>query len=637
MPVSMRNWDRIAPLLVVAIFAVVYACTLDTGLQPGELYGGDLITHQYAQVQARPSNAPGYPLYTMGGWLWFHGGRALLAAIGDVLPNPTPILSSYSTLWALLALWLFYLVLDRLWVRRDQVAVRRLTTLLLTSFLGVTYFFWYYATTTEQYSSAIAQTLAIVYVYLRWLEDKSRLRWLYGLALLCGISLAHMLTVAFIVPPLVLAVLWQQPRLLLSPRAIIGAIVAAAAPLLSYLYVYLRGAFNPQWWGQGDWATPTAWFWSFVSTAQGRAELGWAFEPDRPLFGNGFPALIWGELSWPLLVAGLVGVWRLPRRLRWVVVGTLAIYAAFCWLYRFGNWFQVILPAYPLILLGVAQLVQDIAARRTRVGRIAVTLALLGLTVGVGWRALASLPAADSRGRAGDTALDHAALLISPSLPPHAALFAAVDDALALGYLTQIWGIRPDLRVVSSGAADDLLKSAQPVFATADAAPTLLAELTLTPDLESQTGEWIRFGVDASPTTPEVDQRIPITDGVTLVGYTVRAAADGAPVLPQPIPGLDVLLFWEIPSGVWPEGLNLSLRPMLGGAQLTDPALATPIQEDRAAPVYGLWRGDATHTQAVDGYRLPVTGSVDGIRVIVYTADTGGFHNLAVIDLPVRQ
>ena len=76
---------------------------------------------------------------------------------------------------------------------------------------------------------------------------------------------------------------------------------------------------------------------------------------------------------------------------------------------------------------------------------------------------------------------------------------------------------------------------------------------------------------------------------------------------------------------------------MLGGAQLTDPALATPIQEDRAAPVYGLWRGDATHTQAVDGYRLPVTGSVDGIRVIVYTADTGGFHNLAVIDLPVRQ
>ena len=45
--------------------------TLDDGLRPGELEGGDLITHQYAQVQGRPSNAPGYPLYTMGGWLWF--------------------------------------------------------------------------------------------------------------------------------------------------------------------------------------------------------------------------------------------------------------------------------------------------------------------------------------------------------------------------------------------------------------------------------------------------------------------------------------------------------------------------------------------------------------------------------------
>ena len=85
-------------------FAALYLFTLDDGLRPGELEGGDLITHQYAQVQGRPSNAPGYPLYTMGGWLWFHLGRLILGRDH----NPIPILSSYSTLWALVALWLMY-------------------------------------------------------------------------------------------------------------------------------------------------------------------------------------------------------------------------------------------------------------------------------------------------------------------------------------------------------------------------------------------------------------------------------------------------------------------------------------------------------------------------------------------------
>jgi hypothetical protein len=136
---------------LLVVFIIVYGATLDTGLQPYELHGGDLITHQYAQVQARPSNAPGYPLYTLGGWLWFHGWRALLAA-GGPLPNPLPILSSYSTLWALLALWLLYRVLCRLTATPQRTGGNWPVAWLLTAFFGVTYFFWYYATTTEQYS-----------------------------------------------------------------------------------------------------------------------------------------------------------------------------------------------------------------------------------------------------------------------------------------------------------------------------------------------------------------------------------------------------------------------------------------------------------------------------------------------------
>ena len=52
-----RGWVALALFLLAA--GLLYWATLDTGLTPGDLEGGDLITHQYAQVQARPSNAPG--------------------------------------------------------------------------------------------------------------------------------------------------------------------------------------------------------------------------------------------------------------------------------------------------------------------------------------------------------------------------------------------------------------------------------------------------------------------------------------------------------------------------------------------------------------------------------------------------
>ncbi|MCB0244110.1 MAG: DUF2723 domain-containing protein, partial [Anaerolineae bacterium] len=191
--------ERWAGIALVLLALALYLLTLDNGLRPGELAGGDLVTHQYAQVQGRPSNAPGYPLYTMGGWLWFHGLRAILG----VSSNPVPILSSYSTLWALLALWLLYrLIVD--------LTGRWSLGFLGGAFYAVTYFFWYYAVSTEQYTSAVAQTLVIVLLAFRWervqddVDRGQRLGpagdgYLLALAFLSGLALAHLVTVAFIV------------------------------------------------------------------------------------------------------------------------------------------------------------------------------------------------------------------------------------------------------------------------------------------------------------------------------------------------------------------------------------------------------------------------------------------------------
>ncbi len=645
---TLSPWPRRAGILLLVAGVLLYGLTLDNGLGPGELEGGDLITHQYAQVQARPSNAPGYPLFTMGGWLWFHSLRTVANWAG-LHPNPIPLLSSYSTLWALLALWLLYQIL--LHITRSPVRPAGDVALawLLTAFYAVTYFFWYYATTSEQYSSAIAHTLAILYLYLHW-RDHSQLKIHYSplrqaqegaitilllLSLLSGLALAHMVTVALIVPPLLAAILWQEPKLLRRPGIIAAAILTAALPLLNYVFVYLRGAAHPEWWGVGDWTSAQEWFWAFVRTAQGQDELRWGLAPGAAFFANGFPELIWQELSIPVLVIGIVGIGLLEKRLRLVLGGTLALYAILCWVDRFGNWFQVILPAYPLLLLGVAGLVHKFDGRVIHTGRAAraseetdfsvrprrqydirnSALALLVLLIL--WRGLASLPAANSRDRTGDTALERPTLLLRQPLPEKAALFAAKDDALGLAYLIDIAGIRPDLRIVDNFRANEQLAQGERLFVTADAAHLLLGELTVAPpQIHGWSGDWAELlpGGAAQSREPAVRLDRAMGDGIVLQGYTVSEEG-----------GLTVQLFWSVTEGASPKDWSISVRTADGAAQ-----------QDTTGPVFGLrpfssLRPDET---VVEAYGLGSVESVDEIRLILYRPTAGGFENLTEVRLP---
>ncbi|MCC7355442.1 MAG: DUF2723 domain-containing protein [Anaerolineae bacterium] len=343
-----------AGLFVLAAILALYLRTLDDGLRADELAGGDLITHQYAQVQARPANAPGYPVYTMGGWLWFHLGRRILGEAA----NPISLLSAYSTLWALLALALLYrLILD---VTQDDWPIAALGT----AFYAVTYFFWYYAVTTEQYASAVLHTLAIVWVAFRW-EEKRDERHLLLLAFLCGLALAHLVTVLLIAPPLAWFILTAQPGLIRRARLWPRAGALALLPLASYAFVYLRGAQHPEWRGVGHWPSTWAWFWQFVSTRQGRAELTWTLGP----FTREFPALIWSEVTIVGLALGIIGLAWLGRRRALFLYATLALYFAFAYVDRLGNWFQIIMPAYPLVVLGLAALAHRICQSHLPAGR----------------------------------------------------------------------------------------------------------------------------------------------------------------------------------------------------------------------------------------------------------------------------
>jgi hypothetical protein len=601
----------VAGALLIILFAALYLFTLDNGLRPGELEGGDLITHQYAQVQGRFSNAPGYPLYTMGGWLWFRAGRLLFGPAA----NPIPILSSYSTLWALLSLALLYaLCLNATGRAKWPIAF------LATAFFGLTYFFWYYAVTTEQYTSSVAWTLAVTLLAFGW-EESRRDAYLLSLAFLMGVGLAHQITVLAILPPLLWYILSLDPRLLRRGRLILALVAVAALPLVSYGYVYIRGAQHPEWRGVGEWSSTWAWFLSFISTGQGRGELTWSL---RPFLTAEFPALIWREMTWPGLVAGLLGIAALGRRRAILLYATIAIYVVFSWIDRLGNWYQVIMPVYALLALGLAAGAGWLVDRfRSRAIYAGILVALAALAI---YRGVISYPRADSRNQPEDTALDPARAIVADDPPSGAPILGTLPESLSLNYLTQIWGIRPDLRAITARDAAALLSNNR-IAVTQSALPLVPAEVS--PDARySAFGRTLAF-ISPGPATDLAAGLAPwrrdFGDQLRLLGGTfTRNAATGERV---------VLLNWLALDGL-AHDWSVSVRLTRGGQDLA--------QQDNIHPVWGAYPTTRWLPGEVVGdayaFSLPDGAEPDGVIVIVYRGDgSGGFVNLDVAMFALRN
>ncbi len=670
--------SRWAAMLVLLGAALLYLLTLDTGLRPDELTGGDLITHQYAQVQARPSNAPGYPLYTMGGWLWFHSGRWWL----NWALNPTQLLSAYSMLWGLAALGVLHLIL------LDVTGGRWLPASLLTAFHATTFFFWYYSVTTEQYTSAVFQTLLVIWLAFRWDDSRrdtgatvdenrggdtphaprpaartsrrdSTLLWL---AFVCGTMLANMVTTLFILPPLLWFIFirrengrWLLLDTLKRPKLIAQAVGLALLPLVSYTYIYLRGAQHPEWRGAGEWPSAWAWFVQFVTIQQGRDELAPGLGLQS-LFTAEFPALMWQEMTLLVFAGGLLGLLFLGRRRAIFLAGTLAIYLLFCWGYRFGNWFQVIIPAYPIFTIGFGALLgktSEYASERMSKWAVGATpphglrrahvvfrwadaliaallLALLLFNLGRNW------PAANQRHRPDDNGLNPGWAILADDPPAPSAIVTTFEERVALQYLRSMWGLAEELTPLAAAetAAAPLLASrgalaAAPELAAAATFPAALGEqLVLLPNAPL-TG----LPPAAAPLNA------PFGSSLTLAGWELLPVAalpaDVAARLPHA--NWRLALYWTTAAPL-PADYTISVRPLVNGQPLFSGD--EPLIQDHQ-PVWGSYPTSrwlpGTLIRDVYALALPAGSQPQAVQVVVYHATAAGFENLADVTFPLTQ
>jgi hypothetical protein len=669
-------------LLLLAV-ALLYLLTLDNGLRPDELTGGDLITHQYAQVEARPSNAPGYPLYTMIGWLWFRLGRLLL---GGTL-NPIQILSLYSTLWALASLALLYLILLRVLSQRWPLA------LLLTAFYATTYFFWYYSVTTEQYTSAVFQTLLLIWLAFRW-DDAPADSTLLWLAFVSGMMLANMVTTLLILPPLLWFILFRRGATekpgffattsiaaagkkpgflhkilfrrgptgyigydyLNRPKLLLQAVGLGLLPLLSYAYIYIRGAQHPEWRGLGDWPTAWAWFVDFVTIQQGRDELAPGLTAAN-FFTAEFPGLMVRELTWLVFFGGLLGLACLPRRRAIFLYATLLLYLIFCWGYRFGNWFQVIIPAYPIFIIGFAAGLSFVIRHGSFVigprlsatrhsSRFAVIhyssfiihhssfIILLLLLL---YRFSLSWPQANQRDLPVDTGLDPGWAILADRPMRPAMVATDFEERVALEYLRAVWGAAEGVTPI---AADHVASPAearqadQTLYVSRRGAainPALIEANGVQPQAAGE--QLIRLAQPAERQLPATAQPLTLDFGgaLQLVGWEL--------VRPAPLPaGVEqrlaladwqIALYWQATAEI-DEDYTISVRPLVEGQMIKQEE--EPVIQDHQ-PVWGFYPtsrwSPRTVVRDVYAVALPPAVTPGAVQIVVYKTTVSGFENLA--------
>jgi hypothetical protein len=487
-----------------------------------------------------------------------------------------------------------------------------------------------------------------------------------------------MVTVLLIAPPLLWFILSCREDVLRRPGLMARCAGLGLLPVASYAYVYMQGAAHPEWRGAGQWPSTWAWFVDFLTTHQGRDEMAPGLTLAR-FFTGEFPALIWGELTWLVLVGGLIGLWWLGRRRAFFLYGSLALYAVFCWVDRFGNWFQVTMPAYPLIILGLAAGLAAISdactcaalRRKCWCQRSAISdqqsavsgqpsaissqqpptsnfqpptsnlqsltsnfqpLILIAFTALVAYRFAVSLPGADQSRRPDETGLDPGWAVLADHPLPNSVVVGETDEWLALQYLATVWEAQPPVlprplcRPDPAGAAVYLTRRA------AGADPACLADR----HRYAAGATLIRAQADSNTQLPASAHPLAVDFGptMTLAGFETQSTpGDGASR--STLDASRFPLAWRL-SLYWRAtaksdvDYTVSVRPLRAGS-LIPGGDGQPIIQDHQ-PVWNAYPTSRWSPGEIvrDDYGLDLPGQAvpDGAQIVVYRITAEGFENL---------
>lgn len=216
-------FKKIVVILFFLFVTLLYLHNLTRDVYSGDI--GDLVTAAFVGGVPHP---PGYPLFTLLGFILSH------------LPIPLPVVSRValiSVFSSLAGLIIYYKFAIR-------VTKSVFLSLLSSSILAFSYLFWLHAEIPEVF--AFNNFFALVLFYLAYLfYQKRNIRYYYMFSFFLGLSLTHHQTILFIVPGLFFLTMWNFKLLWKNKKQAFLGIFFFIAGFLPYIYVPIAALKQP--------------------------------------------------------------------------------------------------------------------------------------------------------------------------------------------------------------------------------------------------------------------------------------------------------------------------------------------------------------------------------------------------------
>ncbi len=397
--------------------------------------GGELIAAAASLGVAHP---PGYPLYTLLGWL------ALQIPVGEAAFR----VNLLSALFGGLCVGLV-----ATWIRRATGS--SLAALAGSGALAVSSTFWWISTVAEVYSLHLS--LLVGLLFSAWIagrsgSTRSRSRAWFAAGVVLGLGLAHHPTIVLALPAAAILA-WpsrgadaRRPGIPWRSAALGGLVGGLLLVGLVGSLVWRSRLHPASNWGRPDqWATLIP---HVTAAAYRHFDLGWA-GLIRPQGWSRLVGVLVHEftpVALPLALAGWIGIPRATaagctRRLRLALAVLFAGSIVFGLRYATEDVEVFYLPALVALAAAAALGIAALASHPRRALRITGALFAIGLV------AAPLVTHLQSRRLAGMTAAADYGRDILGTLPPNSTLFVEADDAFVLTYLHQVLGERPDVTI----------------------------------------------------------------------------------------------------------------------------------------------------------------------------------------------
>lgn len=437
-----------AALFTGFVTFLFYLAFQATGIYAGD--SGDLVT---AAAQFGIPHPPGYPLYSLLGWVASHIPLATIAwRVGLVssLSHAATIGLVYALTW--------------------RITRHHMAAIFASLILAGNYIFFLYSVTAEVFGLLDVFVISFFFIAERITQGSSAKKWVVLLAFTAGLSLAHHHMILCMGPSLVYLWLTSSPARSLRTGARLKLFGVFLLGLLPYLYIpiaaYQHAAVN--------WDRPVtiARFFHLITRADyGTFQSGSSIESgiyQRVLSIKAFMVFVLTDFTWAgVVLLGLGSWWLVKHRLRLFVFWVLAVvsfgplfafYANFPLGGRFalGTFERFMLPSYvlmaPVFGFGALQLALFITyllrgtlvAFTPKVFRTAIVCVLLLLPVTTTAMTVWRFWGIRTDATAAELGLD-----ILSSAPPNAIVLLVHDTSLFVTqYVRYGLSIRPDTTVV---------------------------------------------------------------------------------------------------------------------------------------------------------------------------------------------